>query len=94
MTSPEEGHGDLMNSHDGAETNNGGPPKRSGRGTTRWPTGLRRGHRSSRMKMPRRIRPSSIRFKVGLETRNEVEHSLAELAAMNYWQIQRAAGLR
>ena len=27
MTSPEEGHGDLMNSHDGAETNDGGSPK-------------------------------------------------------------------
>ena len=36
MTSPEEGHGDLMNSHDGAETNNGGSPKPAvGRGTTR-----------------------------------------------------------
>ena len=29
-------------------------------------------------------------FKVSLETRNEVEHRLAEMAAMNYWQIQRA----
>ena len=29
-------------------------------------------------------------FKVSLETRNEVENDLAEMAAMNYWQIQRA----
>ena len=29
-------------------------------------------------------------FKVSLETRNEVENGLAEMAAMNYWQIQRA----
>ena len=26
MTAPEEGHGDLMNSHDGVETNGGGSP--------------------------------------------------------------------
>ena len=92
MTSPEEGHGDLMNSHVGAETNDGGPPKK-GNGS-RY-NAVTHGLTARTPVFPNEnagaYQALVNSFKVSLETRNEVENGLAEMAAMNFWQIQRAS---
>ena len=90
MTSPEEGHGDLMNSRDGAATNNGGSPTRSGSRYNAVTHGLTAATPVLPNESAEAYQALVNSFKVSLETRNEVENALAEMAAMNYWQIQRA----
>ena len=90
MTAPEEGHGDLMNSHDGVETNGGGSPTRSGSPYNAVKHGLTARTPVLPNENAEAYQALVNSFKVSLETRNEVEHRLAEMAAMNYWQIQRA----
>ena len=81
-----------MSSHDGAETNDGGSPKK---GLGSRYNAVTHGLTAKTAVFPgedaEAYQAKVDGYKASVAARNHIENDLAEIAAMDYWRIQRAA---